>query len=98
MDILAIAIFAAALTAIALDWTHRTIVALAGAALMVVLGVLDQEQAIESIDWATLGLLAGMMIIVGLVEPTGRLHVLRAPRRAALPRPPGARCSSCWRG
>ncbi|MDH4176360.1 MAG: ArsB/NhaD family transporter, partial [Thermoleophilia bacterium] len=33
--------------------------------------ILDQEQAIESIDWATLGLLAGMMIIVGLVEPTG---------------------------
>ncbi len=71
MDILAIAIFAAALGTIALDWGHRTIVALSGAALMVLLGVLDQEQAIESIDWATLGLLAGMMIIVGLVEPTG---------------------------
>ncbi len=38
---------------------------------MVVLGVLDQEQAIDSIDWATLGLLTGMMIIVALVEPTG---------------------------
>ncbi len=71
MDVLAIAIFAAALAIIALDWGHRTIVALSGAALMVLLGVLDQEQAIESIDWATLGLLAGMMIIVGLVEPTG---------------------------
>ncbi len=56
---------------IAVDWAHRTTVALAGAGLMVVLGVLDQEQAIESIDWATLGLLAGMMIIVALVEPTG---------------------------
>lgn len=38
---------------------------------MVVLGVLDQEHAIESVDWATIGLLAGMMVIVALVEPTG---------------------------
>jgi Na+/H+ antiporter NhaD/arsenite permease-like protein len=71
MDVLAIAIFVVALAAIALDWGHRTSVAFAGAGLMVVLGVLDQEQAIESIDWATIGLLAGMMVIVALVEPTG---------------------------
>ena len=71
MNILAIAIFVTALTALALDWTHRTKIALGGAAAMVVLGVLDQEQAIESIDWPTLGLLAGMMVIVALTEPTG---------------------------
>jgi Na+/H+ antiporter NhaD/arsenite permease-like protein len=71
MEWLAIAIFVAALTAIAFDWGHRTAIAFAGAALMVVLGVIDQEHAIESIDWATIGLLAGMMVIVALVEPTG---------------------------
>ena len=71
MELLAIAIFVVALAIIALDWGHRTSVAFAGAALMVVLGVLEQEQAIESIDWATIGLLAGMMVIVALVEPTG---------------------------
>ena len=71
MDILAVLIFVVALAAIALDWTHRTTVALGGAALMVVLGVLDQEQAVEAIDWPTLGLLAGMMVIVSLAEPTG---------------------------
>jgi Na+/H+ antiporter NhaD/arsenite permease-like protein len=38
---------------------------------MVLIGVLDQEQAIESVDWATLGLLTGMMVIVGLTERTG---------------------------
>jgi Na+/H+ antiporter NhaD/arsenite permease-like protein len=32
---------------------------------------LDVDTAIESVDWATLGLLVGMMIIVGLTEPTG---------------------------
>jgi Na+/H+ antiporter NhaD/arsenite permease-like protein len=69
--LLAIVIFVVALTALALDWAHRTKIALGGAAAMVVLGILDQEQAIEAIDWPTLGLLAGMMVIVELTEPTG---------------------------
>jgi Na+/H+ antiporter NhaD/arsenite permease-like protein len=71
MDVLSVVIFVAALTAIALDWTHRTKIALGGAALMVLLGIIDQEHAVESIDWPTLGLLAGMMVIVALSEPTG---------------------------
>ncbi|MEX2103134.1 MAG: ArsB/NhaD family transporter [Gaiellaceae bacterium] len=68
---LAAAIFVIALAVIALEWVHRTKVALVGAGLMVVLGVLAEEQAIEAIDWPTLGLLAGMMILVGLTERTG---------------------------
>ena len=71
MEIVAIVIFVVALALIAVEWVHRTKVALAGAAIMVLLGVIDQEGAIEAVDWATLGLLAGMMIIVGLTEPTG---------------------------
>jgi Na+/H+ antiporter NhaD/arsenite permease-like protein len=71
MNTLAVVIFVCALALIAVEWVHRTKVALAGAALMILLGVLDQEGAIEAIDWATLGLLAGMMVIVGLTEPTG---------------------------
>ena len=71
MEIAAIVIFLLALVALALDWTHRTKIALGGAAAMVVLGVLDQEEAIDAIDWPTLGLLAGMMVIVALTEPTG---------------------------
>jgi Na+/H+ antiporter NhaD/arsenite permease-like protein len=71
MDVVALVIFALALALIAIEWVHRTKVALAGAAAMVLIGVLDQEGAIEAVDWATLGLLAGMMVIVGLTEPTG---------------------------
>jgi Na+/H+ antiporter NhaD/arsenite permease-like protein len=71
MDVASAVIFVAALALIAVEWVHRTKVALAGAALMVLLGILDQDEAIASIDWATLGLLAGMMVIVGLTEPTG---------------------------
>ena len=71
MDIVAVVIFVTALALVAVEWVHRTKVALAGAALMVLVGVIDQDGAIESVDWATLGLLAGMMVIVGLTEPTG---------------------------
>jgi Na+/H+ antiporter NhaD/arsenite permease-like protein len=71
MNIVTVVIFVVALALVALEWVHRTKVALAGAALMVLIGVLDQQQAIAAIDWATLGLLAGMMVIVGLTEPTG---------------------------
>ena len=70
MDIVAVLIFVIALALIGIEWVHRTKVALAGAALMVLIGVLDQNRAIEAVDWATLGLLAGMMVIVGLTEPT----------------------------
>jgi len=68
---LAVVVFVVALAALALDWTHRTKIALGGAAAMVVLGALDQEQAVDAVDWPTLGLLAGMMVIVALTEPTG---------------------------
>ncbi|MBA3436839.1 MAG: hypothetical protein H0U14_02435, partial [Thermoleophilaceae bacterium] len=67
----AIAIFVVALVFIATERVHRTKVALAGAALVVVTQTIDQEHAIEAVDFNTLGLLAGMMIIVRLTEPTG---------------------------
>jgi Na+/H+ antiporter NhaD/arsenite permease-like protein len=80
--VVAASAFAVALLAIALEFGHRTKVALVGAAIVVVVGALDVDTAIESVDWATLGLLVGMMVIVGLTEPTGvfsylALHVAR---------------------
>lgn len=71
MEAVAALIFVIALIAIAFDWTHRTKIALGGAAVMVVVGIIDEEHAIEAIDWPTIGLLTGMMVIVALAEPTG---------------------------
>ncbi|MBD0379493.1 ArsB/NhaD family transporter [Paenibacillus sedimenti] len=50
---------------------HRTIIAMIGAVLMVILGIVDQETALHHIDFNTLGLLVGMMIIVGVTAETG---------------------------
>ncbi|MGB5438139.1 MAG: SLC13 family permease, partial [Gammaproteobacteria bacterium] len=43
---------------------NRAIVSLLGAGLMIMLGVINQETAISGIDFNTLGLLIGMMVIV----------------------------------
>ena len=67
----AIVVFAIALALIATERVHRTKVALAGAALVVLSQTIDQEHAIESIDFNTLGLLVGMMLMVRLTETTG---------------------------
>jgi len=50
---------------------HRTVVALAGAMIVILAGVLSQEKAIEYIDFNTIGLLIGMMVIVGITRHTG---------------------------
>ena len=71
MDAVVVGIFVAALVVIAFEWAHRTKIALLGAAAVVLLGVLEEHQAIEAVDWSTLGLLVGMMVIVGLTERTG---------------------------
>jgi Na+/H+ antiporter NhaD/arsenite permease-like protein len=67
----AVAIFVVALGVIASERVDRTKVALVGAVLVLLTQTIDQERAIEAIDWNTLGLLAGMMLMVKLTETTG---------------------------
>ncbi|HEX5761833.1 MAG TPA: ArsB/NhaD family transporter [Solirubrobacterales bacterium] len=69
---IAVATFLIALAIIASEKLHRTNVALLGAAIVVLfVGDFSQEQAIESVDFNTIGLLAGMMILVYLTQQTG---------------------------
>jgi Na+/H+ antiporter NhaD/arsenite permease-like protein len=67
----AIAVFVVALALIASERVDRTKIALLGGTLVVLAGTLDQEQAIEAIDFNTIGLLVGMMIMVRVTETTG---------------------------
>ncbi len=69
---IAIATFILALAVIAGERLHRTNVALLGAAIVVLfVGEFGQEQAVEAIDFNTIGLLAGMMILVEITRRTG---------------------------
>jgi Na+/H+ antiporter NhaD/arsenite permease-like protein len=68
---IATTIFVISYAVIVSERLDRTVVALAGGALMVALGVLDQEQALAAIDFNTLALLIGMMIIINVMKRTG---------------------------
>jgi len=69
---IAVATFLIVLAIVASEKMHRTNVALLGAAIVVLfVGDFSQEQAIESVDFNTIGLLVGMMILVYLTQQTG---------------------------
>jgi Na+/H+ antiporter NhaD/arsenite permease-like protein len=76
-EIFAVAVFVVVLAAIAAEWAHRTVAALLGALIVVSVGVVEQhEAAAEFIDWNTIGLLAGMMVIVAILDKTGLFEYL----------------------
>lgn len=55
---------------------QRTIAALLGAVIMILFGFILQEKAINAIDFNTIGLLIGMMVIVEITKPTGLFEYL----------------------
>ena len=74
--IVAIVIFVAAYALIISEKIHRTIIGICGAMLMILLGIINQETAIHHIDFNTLGLLMGMMVIVNITSETGLFNYL----------------------
>ncbi len=76
MTAVAVIIFVAAYALIISEKVHRTIVGIVGAMLMIIAGIISQETAIHHIDFNTLGLLMGMMIIVNITSETGLFNFL----------------------
>jgi Na+/H+ antiporter NhaD/arsenite permease-like protein len=72
---IATALFILAYALIISEKIHKTIVAIFGAALMIVIGIVTQEDAFHSmelgIDWNVIFLLISMMIIINIMKPTG---------------------------
>jgi Na+/H+ antiporter NhaD/arsenite permease-like protein len=72
---IAAAIFFIAYVLIVMERIHKTIIAIFGAALIIVLGVMTQEDAFHSmelgVDWNVIFLLVGMMTIINIMKPTG---------------------------
>ena len=55
---------------------NRAILALIGASVMILIGVFDQEEALKGIDWNTIGLLTGMMILVSISRRSGMFQYI----------------------
>jgi Na+/H+ antiporter NhaD/arsenite permease-like protein len=66
-----LAIFVVTYWAIATERLHKTLAALAGGVAMVLLGIVSQDQAFAEIDLNVIFLLAGMMILAGIIRKTG---------------------------
>lgn len=68
-------IFLVAYAVIVSEKIHKTIIALFGAGLMLVLKILEQHEAFHleefGIDWNVIFLLISMMVIINLMRPTG---------------------------
>jgi Na+/H+ antiporter NhaD/arsenite permease-like protein len=58
------------------DWFDRSLLALLGAGAMILSGVLTQEEAIHSIDFNTIALLTGMMLLVSVARRSGIFEFL----------------------
>jgi len=58
------------------EQVNRAVIALVGAGVMILVGVLDQEEAFKGIDWNTIGLLTGMMILVSISRRSGMFQYL----------------------
>jgi Na+/H+ antiporter NhaD/arsenite permease-like protein len=75
MSVVAVVVFVVAYALIASDRINKTLVALTGAAIMVVLPVIHSDDVFYSrdtgIDWDVIFLLLGMMIIVSVLRQTG---------------------------
>jgi Na+/H+ antiporter NhaD/arsenite permease-like protein len=72
MDVfLAGGIFLVAYALIASERFDRTLIALLGGLLVVVVGVIEQEEAFAAIDFNVIFLLAGMMVLAGGLSKTG---------------------------
>ncbi len=73
-------IFGVTFALILTERVHRTVVAMAGAVLMVVAGIAfdfyHPEDALMAVDFNTLGLLFGMMVLVVVLERTGVFQYL----------------------
>jgi len=58
------------------DRINRSIIAMLGAGAMIVSGVLSQDEAIRGIDFNTIALLTGMMVLVAIARRCGMFEYL----------------------
>lgn len=80
MTTLAVVVFVGTYVLIATERVHRVVAALTGAGLMLVLRIVDAEDAFHGletgVDWEVIFLLLGMMLIVAVLRRTGLFEYL----------------------
>lgn len=70
-QIFAIVLFVVVIVLVMSEKIHRSLLAIAGAALLLLTGVLTLDQAVSHVDFNTIGVLFGMMLFVSVVRESG---------------------------
>lgn len=73
---ISVLVFVLVMIVIISEKVHRAVVAVGGAVLLIILGVLDIPSAAAHIDYNTIGLLIGMMLFVAVIKNSGMFEYL----------------------
>ncbi|WP_027309189.1 ArsB/NhaD family transporter [Caloramator sp. ALD01] len=76
VQIISLIVFVATFALIVSEKINRTVAAMLGAMILLVIKIITQENAVEFIDYTTVGVLVGMMIIVSIIKRTGLFEYL----------------------
>lgn len=76
MKIIAVAVFLIVILLIISERVHRTAAAMAGAMVLILIGVMSADKALSYIDFNTIGVLVGMMIFVAIVRRSGMFEYI----------------------
>lgn len=74
---------------IIIERLNRAIIALFGATLLIVMGVLSQDEALKAVDFNTIGFLTGMMIVVATARKSGLFEFVAVAAAKAARGAPG---------
>ncbi|MBN2087417.1 ArsB/NhaD family transporter [Candidatus Peregrinibacteria bacterium] len=75
---IAVGVFVLAFIAIVFEVLNKSVVAIAGATLLIVTRILTFEEAVESINFEIIALLAGMMILVEIAKESGLFALINS--------------------
>lgn len=75
-QVIAIAVFLLTFILIVSEKVNRTVAAFGGAVILLLLKIIEQDNAIGFVDFTTIGVLVGMMIIVSITKRTGLFQYL----------------------
>lgn len=70
-NVIAIAIFIVVIVSVALDKIHKATIAILGMVMLFITRIFTVQEAIEHVDFNTIGVLLGMMLFVGVVKQSG---------------------------
>ena len=69
--LIALAIFVATYVLIITEWVNKMLAAMIGGFVIILVGILPQQEALLAVDWNVIFFLIGMMMVISVLKKTG---------------------------